>query len=251
MSKIEWCTKTSNPVVGCTKGLSKGCDNCFAHSFFPRLKGMGIRLYKDMKDFSDIKWDLNILGKDLESYKKPEIVFIGSMGDLFHEKVPTKIIDDVLTICMAYPQHQFIILTKRYERLIDYINANIFGVSNNVHFGISVCDSDDLEQWLYLLFVINALKEDYSFIISLEPLLEYLDKEIMDEIIEYSAKWIIVGAETGNKKRPFKEEWALEIRDLCKQYNVPFFFKKQYINGKETNLLGGKEYLEFPKEFED
>lgn len=250
-TKIEWCDSTINHVVGCSKGCSRGCDNCYAHKQFPRLKGMGTHLYKDMESFSDVSWDMNILKDKLKSKKKPERIFLCSMGDLFHEKVPTKIIDETLEICSRYPQHQFIILTKRYERMLYYLNEKnepIKETPNNVYLGVSICNKKDLHDFMSIR---DVCYWDYDFIISFEPLLERLiaDDHLLD-LIQHTSKWIIVGAESGNRKREFKEEWALEIKDLCEEHNIPFFFKKQFINGEETNLLDGKKYLEFPKELE-
>jgi protein gp37 len=235
-TKIEWADITINPVIGCNK-ISDGCKNCYAHKMFPRLKGMGTRLYKDMKDFGDVSWDLDILRNGLKKIKKPQRIFLCSMSDLFHEKVPDEVIDDVLAIFNEYPQHIFMILTKRYERLFDTLS--VIGGIKNVDFGVSICDNIDLER-----FLIQSNSWSQIFI-SFEPLLEKLDRNMLQHVMYSHCNYAIAGAETGNQRRPFEENWALDILKIARKNDIPFFFKKQFKDGEWTNKLDGKEYLEF------
>jgi len=241
-TKIEWADITINPIVGCSK-ISNGCKNCYAHKMFPRLKAMGIRLYKDMEDFSDVKWDLNILKKALKKLKNPKRIFLCSMSDLFHEKVPDYIIRGIRDICNQHRQHTFLILTKRYERLSTW-----FVWPTNIKFGVSVSNDEDLfNVFLSALGSERPFMKQQKVFVSFEPLLEKLDKKLLKEFITRDVNWIIVGAETGGSHREFKEEWALDILKVAREYDIPFFFKKQLKNGEWTNKLNGKEYLELPK----
>lgn len=240
-TKIEWADMTINPVIGCSP-ISDGCKHCYASKMFPRLKGMGTRIYEDMEDFSDISWSTRILLDELQKLKKPKRIFICSMSDLFHDKVPDDVISNVLTMCGLFPQHTFMILTKRYKRMADYRATNV--ITKNILFGISICNSVDLD-FADMIFEKYNL---YNIFISFEPLLNYISSGDIDDFIkDHGVNWIIVGAETGPGHRNFEESWALDILNIARKNEIPFFFKQRYLsNGSKTDILGGCNFHEIP-----
>ena len=116
MSKIEWTEKTWNPASGCTK-ISDGCKNCYAETMAKRLKAMGIKEYEN--GFA-VTLHPSRLREPLER-KKPTMYFVCSMGDLFHEDVPFEFVDRIWAVMAAASQHTFQILTKRPDRMNEYL----------------------------------------------------------------------------------------------------------------------------------
>lgn len=231
-TKIEWTEVTWNPVTGCNK-VSQGCKNCYAERMAKRLKamknqryinGFNITLHHDLID-APRKW------------KKPRLIFVNSMSDLFHEKIPLDFIQQVFKTMNETPQHTYQILTKRTERLKEL--SSYLNWSNNIWMGTSV---ENIE----VTYRIDDLKTVPAHIrfLSCEPLLGSLGKLNLDDI-----HWVIVGGESGPKARPMKKDWVLEIRDQCEEQNVPFFFKQwggvqKHRNGR---TLDNKIYNEYPK----
>lgn len=119
-TKIEWTDATWNPVTGCTK-VSQGCKNCYAERMWKRLSAMPGTKYTGRK-FTDVKCHENVLMEPLR-WRKPRMVFVNSMGDIFHEDVPDSFIDKIFAVMALCPQHTFQILTKRPERMRDYFNS--------------------------------------------------------------------------------------------------------------------------------
>ena len=115
MTKIEWTDKTWNPVTGCTK-CSPGCENCYAEKYAQRLQAMGQPKYRDG---FNVTLHRDVLDEPLR-WKKPRIVFVCSMGDLFHKEVPFYFVHEVVRAIYKAPQHVYQILTKRPERMADY-----------------------------------------------------------------------------------------------------------------------------------
>lgn len=231
-TKIEWTEVTWNPVTGCNK-VSQGCKNCYAERMAKRLKamrnqryinGFNITLHHDLID-APRKW------------KKPRLIFVNSMSDLFHEKIPLDFIQQVFKTMNETPQHTYQILTKRTERLKEL--SSHLNWSNNIWMGTSV---ENIE----VTYRIDDLKTVPAHIrfLSCEPLLGSLGKLNLDDI-----HWVIVGGESGPRARPMKKDWVLEIRDQCEVQNVPFFFKQwggvqKHRNGR---TLDNKIYNEYPK----
>lgn len=230
-SKIEWTGSTWNPTTGCTK-FSAGCTNCYAEIMAKRLKAMGLNKYKDGFRLSIHE---NALSEPY-TWKKPKLVFVNSMSDLFHEGIPFEFLKSVFKVMNDNPQHIFQILTKRAEQLAKY--ACILNWTENIWMGVSI---EDFTQINRLKFV-NYCNASIKFL-SLEPLLTKLPKLDLSEI-----DWVIVGGESGPKSRPMKKEWVLSIRDNCSEFNVPFFFKQWGgRNKKKTGrLLDGKLYDDMP-----
>lgn len=232
LTKIEWTEATWNPVTGCDK-ISPGCKNCYAERLALRLRAAGTTQYKN-------GFLLTLHPEALEkpvSWKKPKVIFVNSMSDLFHRNVPLSFIKQVFAVMQASPQHQFQILTKRAERLVELDDQLQWG--DNVWMGVSVESSE-------YMFRIDHLKKTAAKIkfISLEPLLgplPHLDLEGID--------WVIVGGESGPYSRPMRPQWVRQIRAQCVAAKVPFFFKQWggVFKSRTGRTLDGKTWDQMPK----
>jgi len=230
-SKIEWTDVTWNPTTGCTK-ISAGCKNCYAEKMANRLKAMGVQKYED-------GFSLAVHESELDAplrWKRPRTVFVNSMSDLFHRDVPDEFISQVFEVMVQCPKHQFQVLTKRAGRLERL--AKTLPWANNVWMGVSVEDSRQLQR-------IEALRTTGAAVkfLSLEPLIAPLPELDLTGI-----GWVIVGGESGPKARPMDAAWVVEIRDRCKDAQVPFFFKQWGGRNKKKagRLLDGQTYDEMP-----
>lgn len=230
-SKIEWTETTWNPVTGCTK-ISQGCKFCYAERMAHRLHSMGNSRYAN-KFSTTLHYDLIELPL---KWKKPRIIFVNSMSDLFHEKVPFEFIRDVFETMRKTPQHKYQILTKRSIRLKEL--APDLNWSENIWMGVSVENSDVISR-------IHDLKQVPAYVrfLSCEPLLGPLDSLPLKGI-----HWVIVGGESGPNARLMRKEWVESILDQCRDVNVPFFFKqwggvRKDITGRELN---NRTYDEMP-----
>ncbi len=230
-SSIEWTEQTWNPVTGCTK-VSQGCKFCYAEKFAVRLQAMGAKNYRngfkltihpDMLD-RPLKW------------KKPSVIFVNSMSDLFHKSVPNDFIMKVFEIMNQADWHQFQVLTKRPERVVA-MNARL-NWTDNIWLGTSVENGDYVGR-------IDSLRETSANIkfLSLEPLLGALPKLNLNKI-----HWVIVGGESGHKARLMEQEWVEKIQMQCNKSKVPFFFKQWGGKNKKRagRLLNGKTWDEMP-----
>jgi protein gp37 len=232
MSKIEWTNKTWNPIIGCSHA-SKGCDNCYAEKMAGRLSNMkhthssyskvvkwGQHPKTDMY-YGLQKWNgqTKFVEKrliDPYGYKKGTMVFVCSMGDLFHETVKEEWIDKVFEVITETPNIIYQVLTKRPKKAYLYFSNK--EVPYNVWFGITAENQENLEARLPYLNKINA---DTRFV-SFEPLLGPIDLFKLDH--EY-INWIIVGGETGPKSRPTHPNWINSIVLFCTDLKVPLYFK--------------------------
>jgi protein gp37 len=218
-SKIEWTQATWNPTTGCTK-ISLGCANCYAERMSGRLNAMGVEKYKN-------GFSLTIHQDTLEKpirWKKPKLIFVDSMSDLFHENVPFDYIQKVFNVMKQAAWHQFQILTKRSKRMLDI--SNYLDWPSNVWMGVSV----ESQEYSYRIDRLNETRAAIKFL-SLEPLLGP-----MPNIPLVGIDWVIVGGESGPGARPMKEEWVTSIRDMCISTNTPFFFKQW--GGKNKKISG-------------
>ncbi|OOH75895.1 DUF5131 family protein [Leptospirillum ferriphilum] len=208
-SSIEWTNSTWNPVTGCTK-ISPGCKHCYAERMAHRLKEMGIAKYS--QGFSPTI-HVDSLRLPL-SWKKPQIIFVNSMSDLFLEEISNDFIQDTFRVMNDAHWHTFQILTKRSKRLVDL--SRELKWTENIWMGVSV------ENREYLSRVDDLRKtEAHIKFLSIEPLLGPIPNLDLRDI-----DWVIVGGESGPGARPMKEEWVLEILEQCKNAHVPFFFKQ-------------------------
>lgn len=230
-STIEWTQSTWNPVTGCTK-ISAGCMNCYAERMAKRLNAMGQANYANGFALTMHEHALELPLR----WKSPQTVFVNSMSDLFHEDVPLKFVLKVFDIMNRAGWHNFQILTKRADRLLELDRRLPW--QENIWMGVSVENTDYVQR-------IDALRRTraYTKFLSLEPLLGPLPD------LDFSGiDWVIVGGESGPKARPMMEEWVIGIRDQCLAAKVPFFFK-QWGGPKKKRAgrsLEGKIWSEMP-----
>jgi protein gp37 len=230
-SSIEWTESSWNPVTGCTK-VSPGCRNCYAERMAKRLKGMGQKNYQSGFEVALHHDSLDIPLK----WRKPQMIFVCSMSDLFHESIPTEYILEVFRTIGQANQHTFQILTKRAWRLSDLDPELPW--ADNIWAGVTVENSSYLKR----IELLQSSKAIVKFL-SLEPLLgpiKALDLTGID--------WVIVGGESGPGARPMKAEWVTSIRDVCLAEGVPFFFKQWggVNKNKAGRLLDGRTWEEWP-----
>ena len=230
-SSIEWTEMTWNPTTGCTK-ISAGCKFCYAEVMSNRLKAMGVEKYKDNFKVRTHESSLNTP----YTWKSSKIVFVNSMSDLFHEKIPLEYIQKVFKVMNDNPQHVFQVLTKRAERLYEVHEKLKW--THNIWMGVSVEDERVVER-IDFLRKTNA----HTKFLSLEPLIGPLPNLNLANI-----HWAIVGGESGHKARPMDEEWVLDIYEQCKKADVSFFFKQWGGKNKKAagRLLNGRTYDEMP-----
>ena len=231
-SKIEWTESTWNPTTGCTK-ISSGCANCYAERMAMRLKAMGIPKYANG---FEITLHEDCLSEPY-SWKRPKVIFVNSMSDLFHEDIPFSFIEKVFKVMNENPQHIFQVLTKRADLLSDF--GTKLNWSSNIWMGVTVEDIKATSR-------IDDLRKTNAAIkfLSCEPLISDLGKLDLQMI-----NWVIVGGESGPKSRPIKEDWVLDIFNQCKSADIPFFFKQWGgVNKKKTGKeLQGEIYHELPE----
>ena len=208
-SAIEWTEVTWNPVTGCTK-ISHGCRFCYAERMSKRLLAMGVDKYKE--GFSPAVHEA-ALGEPLR-WRRPRLVFVNSMSDLFHKRVPATFIEAVFDVMNRASQHTFQILTKRPDRVVQL--GRRLRWTPNIWLGTSI----ESERWLGRLARLRDTDAHTKFL-SLEPLLGPLLDIPLQEI-----DWVIVGGESGPGARPMDIDWVRDIRDNCLQNGVPFFFKQ-------------------------
>jgi protein gp37 len=230
-SGIEWTETTWNPVTGCTK-ISPGCKHCYAERMAHRLQAMGQSNYRD-----GFKVSLHerMLALPLE-WKKPRMIFVNSMSDLFHKEVPTPFINKTFDVMRKASWHTFQVLTKRSDRLREI--EETIRIPKNVWLGVSV----ECEDYLYRIDDLRAIHAPVKFL-SLEPLIGPLPGLNLDGV-----DWVIVGGESGPGARPMQEEWVTEIRDTCLKVNVPFFFKQWggVFKKRAGRVLEGRTWDEMP-----
>ncbi len=227
---IEWTEVTWNPTTGCDR-ISDGCDNCYALTLAKRLKAMGQAKYQADGDprTSGPGFGLTVHPQTLDepySWRQPRVVFVNSMSDLFHAKVPLGFVRDVFAVIADTPQHTYQVLTKRSTRLRK--NADKLDWPDNLWMGVSVENSD-------VMFRVDDLRQVPANVrfLSCEPLIGPLDGINLDGI-----GWVIAGGESGPHYRPMELAWARSIRNACQAAGVPFFFKQW---GGRTPKAAGRE----------
>ncbi|MDF4254520.1 phage Gp37/Gp68 family protein [Streptomyces sp. WMMB303] len=229
-STIEWTQATWNPTTGCDR-TSPGCDNCYALTLSRRLKAMGTAKYQADGDprTSGPGFGLTLHPDALtvpRRWKAPRMVFVNSMSDLFHARVPLDFVRQVFQVIAETPQHTYQLLTKRARRLRRL--AGELEWPPNLWMGVSVENAGQLDR-------IDDLRQVPASVrfLSCEPLLGPLHDLELDGI-----GWVIAGGESGLNHRPLEEAWVTEIRDACNDAEVPFFFKQW---GGRTPKIGGRQ----------
>lgn len=228
---------TWNPVTGCTK-ISAGCDNCYAERFSERFRGVQGHPFEHG---FDLKLRPERLDHPLKA-KKPKMIFVNSMSDLFHKNVPKEFVDRVFKSMELAHWHTFQVLTKRSSLMRDYVRDRYGNAEAPPHIwlGASVEDGSRISRIRHIQEMPASIK-----FLSVEPLIGPLGKVDLAGI-----DWVIVGGESGPGFRPIKREWVIEVRDQCVEAGVPFFFKqwggfRPKSNGRE---LDGMTWSEFPKQ---
>jgi protein gp37 len=236
-SQIEWTDATWNPVRGCVK-ISPGCKHCYAETFAERFRGVKGHPYEQ-------GFDLKLVPEKLTEpflWRSPRLVFVNSMSDLFQTGVPDDYVSAVGQVMATARWHTYQVLTKRSERMRQLLRGKLrfAAEQENIWWGVSVEDRE------YGLPRIADLRDAPAVVrfLSIEPLLENLG-----EIDLSGISWVIVGGESGPGARPMKKEWVLSIRDQCRDYGVPFFFKQWggVRKIKTGRLLDGRTYDEYPR----
>lgn len=241
-TKIEWTDTTWNPVVGCSI-ISAGCTNCYAMNMARRLEAMGVEKYTGLTKKSGTRtiWN-NELREDRTAleiplrWRKKRNVFVNSMSDLFHHNVSDRFIQEVWQVMHDTPQHNYQILTKRPDRMADFLSQTIAEKLPNVWLGTSVENADAVERITVLQEIPAAVR-----FVSFEPLIGPIGQTDLSEI-----HWAIIGGESGSAARPIKEEWIDEIHELCDRYGTAFFFKQWGTwgadNEKRSKKANGRIY---------
>lgn len=264
-TRIPWCDFTWSPVTGCSP-VSEGCAHCYAERMARRFGCRDCKLTmggpcsdKKNRDNCGAKFKVRLHPDRLDQplhWKKPRMIFVCSMGDLFHDDVPDEFIDQVIGIAARCPQHTLLFLTKRAERLRDYSierTKNAHGITGpfplpNVWLGVTAENQARADERIPILLQTPAAKR----FVSIEPMLgpidlhraggEYIDPltgarfwEGCNEPVEGTKlDWIIVGGESGPGARECREEWMQSVYDQCQAAGVPFFFKGYGSNFKQN-----------------
>lgn len=284
-TKIEWCEETWNPIVGCSK-VSEGCANCYAEKMACRLANIADKQWLDKGSvpFSlhkyklvteDDKWsghcEFDTVGKPLR-WKKPRRIFVCSMGDLFHESVPFEWIVKVFAVMALCPQHTFIVLTKRAQRMLEYcqsvsnlqpeskrdmaiwyawravygeeLNETIWPLPN-VILGVTAENQERADERLPELM--KLAKAGWKTVVSVEPMLGQVVLCWFLPRYDYrptdGVSWVICGCESGPNRRPMDIEWARDLKNQCQEAGVAFFMKQMEIDGQVC-----KDITQFPED---
>lgn len=248
---ITWTNETWNPVTGCSH-VSEGCRNCYAEELSLRHK-WSTKAWTALNAQENVVLHPERLDKPLH-WKKPKMIFVNSMSDLFHDLVPDSFIEQVFSIMALADQHIYQVLTKRPKRMMEWCNAHypqfngsrpgwdgsILMPLQNVWLGTSIENQRAVDERLpYLANTLAAVR-----FLSCEPLLEAIDLGLQQTPID----WIICGGESGPRFRPMDEAWARSLRDQCRDASIPFFFKQG--SGRypgQQNELDGVKWQEFPR----
>jgi protein gp37 len=224
---IEWTDATWNPTTGCDK-VSPGCKHCYAERIterFPQAFPQGFRFTLHPERLREpYRW------------RKPRRVFVNSMSDLFHERMPISFLLEVFRVMRETPWHTYQILTKRHQRLLEL--DPLIDWPENVWMGVSV----ENQEYAHRVDFLRQTGARVKFV-SCEPLLGPLELDLR------GIHWVIVGGESGPDHRPVDPAWVRSVRDQCQRAGVPFFFKQWGGRTPKSGgrLLDGRTWDEFPQ----
>jgi protein gp37 len=288
--KIGWLNvpgyipQTWNPIVGCSK-ISEGCRNCYAERMANRQAAMcragsntDSAICYRAATHENGGWNgtthlIDSAIKKPMGWKKPRAIFVNSMGDLFHENTSDEWIDQVFAVMALFPQHLFIVLTKRAERMEKYISGGVMNKDTmarvaieaskikvpvsvkwplpNVWMGVTAENQEMYDSRIRHLLATPAAVR----FVSGEPLLSEIHADYIGQL-----DWFIVGGESGPGARAMQPEWARALRDQCEAAGVPFFFKQwgsavanqigkgSGISGRKGgDILGGCQWHQWPR----
>lgn len=231
-SNISWTNHSWNPVVGCRQ-ISRGCDDCYAKRIAERFRGS-----KGFPNGFDITLKPDKLNDPI-IWKKPSYIFVNSMSDLFVPGIPDYYLSQIWKVMLQADHHIYQILTKRPDRMERKINELGLQLEKHIWLGVSVEDQLFADSRIPVLLNLNS----HMPWISAEPLLEHIDlTQYINEL-----KWVVVGGESGAKRRYMDYNWARSIRDQCTQSDVVFYYKQgnSSRSGRDY-LLDGKLYQDYP-----
>ena len=232
ISRIEWTEATWNPITGCTK-ISDGCTHCYAETFARRLHAMGNPRYSNGFNVT-IHYDLFALPL---SWRKPRMIFVNSMSDIFHDAIPDEVVLALFNTMNQATWHTFQVLTKRADRLLRL--SSRINWTDNIWMGVSIENQRNLHR-------VDELKQCGACVkfVSAEPLLESISQIDLTGI-----HWLIVGGESGANCRPINEIWIRELLDKARKSGTAFFFKQWggFHHSKGGSLLDGQNYKEYPR----
>lgn len=250
-TSIAWTDQTWNPTVGC-KRVSAGCDHCYAFALHDqrhiawkrgRFPNAPAQYHKPFSQVQLLPERLN----DPLHWRKPRMVFVNSVSDLFHESIPDEFIHEVMRTIMRAPQHIFQVLTKRPDRMLGFFTTyKVYGTLSNLWLGTSVENQAAANERIPLLLLTPAAVR----FLSCEPLLERVVLAVSALRAGLSLRgldWVIVGGESGAHHRPMDIDWAREIRDQCQALDIAFFYKQG--SGPRPGMheeLDGVMWREYP-----
>lgn len=257
-TKIEWTNFRGNPgstwniLTGCSK-VSQGCKFCYAERWAKR--GMGQFAKNPDRKFTEVMFHADKLNDPLK-WKRPRMIFVCSMSDLFHESIDFEVLEPIFETMYKAEQHIFLVLTKRPERMKEFyhwFDSRYTGwKQRNVWLGVSIEDQATADERIPILASIPA----YIRFISAEPLLDVIDLNKRcfpsgpESYLDY-IHWVITGGESGPKARPSIPDWFRLMRAQCEESNVPFFFKQwgEWVDYKNSHILTQitGEYLKYEK----
>jgi protein gp37 len=246
-SSIEWTEATWNPVTGCDR-VSEGCDHCYAQTLAKRLKAMGNNRYQQDGDpgTSGPGFGVTLHHDVLDlptRWSRGRVVFVNSMSDLFHDKVPDEFIEAAFRTMRETPRHQYQVLTKRPGRMASLLNRwrdreamDELVALPNVWLGTSV----ENQKWADIRIPQLLRTPAAVRFLSCEPLLGPVNLAIHLDGAHppIGLHWVIVGGESGPGARVMNPEWARSVRDQCRCRRIPLFFKQW---GGRTPKAGGRE----------
>lgn len=284
-SKIEWCDESINPVIGCSK-KSEGCANCYAEKQAHRLATFPHTAERYAGLTKDGRWTgkTNLVRSELDKplkWRKPRVIFVSSMGDLFHESVPDEWIFRVGAVMALAHWHTFAVLTKRVARMRELLTAGYAqnhddggpwegDLPPNIWWGTTIENQARADERLPDLLAIPG-----RHWVSVEPMLDPIVLEadwLYPLCINcgcHAARgndlecdqcgmamprrpglidWVVAGCESGPKRRETKIEWVRDLRDQCAAAGVPFFLKQLDVGGKVASMpeLDGVVHDEVP-----
>lgn len=256
-TKIEWCDTTWNPIAGC-RHVSEGCRNCYAEAIAARFSTdqafAGTAAFVDTAEGRRARWTGRVVVRDHLMtaplhWRKPRRIFVNSVSDLFHDEVPDSVIDRIFAVMALAPQHTFMVLTKRPERMRRYLIAPLLPdrlqdaaltldhelgacwcadiqVAGdaclplpNLQLGVSVEDqvTADIRRG-YLKTVADG---GWNTFVSYEPALGLVNWSGWGFV-----KWLISGGESGPHARPSHPDWHRAARDFCAAHGIAYLFKQ-------------------------
>ena len=224
-SKIEWTDKTHNFLRGCTR-VSEGCRFCYAERLaarFGKAEGNPYQGYSEFKH-GQPHWTgkVEVIENKLDQplrWRKPSLIFVNSMSDTFHESVSDVAISQAFEVMDKAYWHQYQILTKRPERMLEMWESNLLPRGDNFWYGVSIENVEAAKRCKYLVQMDARVRW-----VSAEPLLE----DITDAIAKYlpDLDWVVCGGESGPLARPMEPEWAYHLYVVCTQSATRYFFKQ-------------------------